>query len=104
MGLVNIEHLPAQWGRFNKNLHLNNIIFFYVVTLSQKPELLVFPPPESRTSVRKEIDPNSHHEVVLKLTEVLIDEERKRRPSIHVEVGSRKCKLGPNAESGMPNL
>jgi len=53
----------------------------------QKPELLIFPPLEKKVALKKEIDPESQHEVVLKLTEVLVTEEKARRNSIHIEVG-----------------
>lgn len=55
----------------------------------QTPELLFYPPPESNTALRKEIDPDSQHEVVLKLTEVIVDEGRARRNSININVGGR---------------
>ena len=58
----------------------------------QKPELLVYPPLEKKVALKKQIDPESQHEIVLKLTEVLVDEEKARRNSIHIEVGSTSLK------------
>ena len=81
-------------NRLFKNIHVffvtsktANLIWF-----CQKPELLVFPPLDKKTVLRKEID-SEQHEVVLKLTEVLVDEERKRRNSIHIEVGGNEVRL-----------
>jgi len=77
-----------------KNIH----VFFVtsktasLIWFCQKPELLVFPPLDKKTVLRKEID-SEQHEVVLKLTEVLVDEERKRRNSIHIEVGGNEVRL-----------
>ena len=62
-------------------------LFCLVRTFLQKPELLIFPPLEKKVALKKEIDPESQHEVVLKLTEVLVTEEKARRNSIHIEVG-----------------
>ena len=73
---------------------IKHFFYFPLPPILQKPELLVFPPPESRPGIRKQIDPQSHHEVVLKLTEVLVDEGRTRRNSIHIEVGALLHNVG----------
>ena len=102
MGLVNIEHLPAQWGRFNKNLHLNITPFFLRRHFVTEARASGFPTPRIENVCpqrnRPELSPRSRSQ-----TDRSSHRRRKKEKTVDT-CRSRfsKVQLGPNAESGMP--